>query len=248
MDKTMRTIEMMVAYGDNRWDTMMVDIPADTPDNQVDSVSQATALGILNKQGADVAMVSVYNYGEQGGPCEFPSDMVTISRDKARALLDTAKSFNAIEESEEDIEREDGLDKMQEESDTGRELAGLVEALFGPVLTGQTEAATAGQGTNAPGEATNGTQDRRHLIIALGMEGGLIQGASANFRVSELDVDLSILICDRDTNDPEDLRLDADGNECYLYDCTLTHDPEFANGSYDNLCNDVRPEGAVEPA
>lgn len=64
MEKNTRPVEMYVGYMDHTWDTMMIDIPADTPNRRglITIIAVKKALQMLEQAGRnDVAFVGRYH-------------------------------------------------------------------------------------------------------------------------------------------------------------------------------------------
>lgn len=62
----MRTIEMLLAWDDGTWTTRFLDIPADTPEGEIDRVAVDAAITKVTRSdfGDTLVLAAVYNIPE----------------------------------------------------------------------------------------------------------------------------------------------------------------------------------------
>lgn len=58
----MKSVEMGICYADHTWGTRFIDIPASTPEKDIERISTTGMLNALTAAGVDVAHVFVYNF------------------------------------------------------------------------------------------------------------------------------------------------------------------------------------------
>ena len=64
MNRPMREIEVYRCWDDHTWDTEIVDIPADTPEEKIEEVAEKAALEALRHSADLPVVVGVYHIPE----------------------------------------------------------------------------------------------------------------------------------------------------------------------------------------
>jgi hypothetical protein len=59
-----KEIEMYVGYCSHTWDTEVIDIPGDTPEDKIESVAVAAMTAKLNAENVETAFIGVYHISE----------------------------------------------------------------------------------------------------------------------------------------------------------------------------------------
>ena len=70
MKKT-RNIEIYTGYHDNTWDSYYVEIPADTPENDIEKVAIGIEENNLNQKGVIVAFIGLYSIPSIDGDDDY---------------------------------------------------------------------------------------------------------------------------------------------------------------------------------